>query len=122
MNPTTNNFSEKPRWQSYLLLHLTLLLYAVGSVFAKYAGLSNDFWKTILFLALEFAMLGAYALLWQLILKNTPLTTAYANRAICVVWSYLFGFLLFGETLTLGKGIGIILVIVGILVLVTTDD
>lgn len=55
-----------------LLLHGTLLIYAVVSVFAKLAGLrlaAQDAGMTLAFLAAEAAALLAYSLLWQLVLR-----------------------------------------------------
>ena len=42
------------------------------------------------------AALVVYAFGWQQVIKHLPLTTAYANKAITVVWGILLGFLLFG--------------------------
>lgn len=58
-----------------LLLHGTLLIYAVVSVFAKLAGLrlaAQDAGMTLAFLAAEAAALLAYSLLWQQALRRMP--------------------------------------------------
>ena len=37
------------------------------------------------------AALVAYAFGWQQVIKHLPLTTAYANKAVTVVWGILLG-------------------------------
>ena len=59
-------------------------------------------------------LLGVYAIAWQQIIKVLPLTTAFANKAVTVVWGLIWGMLFFGERLTAGKLIGALLVIVGV--------
>ena len=65
---------------------------------------------------------GAAAVGWQQVIKHLPLTTAYANKAITVVWGILLGFLLFGESITLRQFIGAAVIIVGIVLFVRADN
>ena len=111
--------------KNLLLLHGTLLVYAVVSVFAKLAGLRMADGRrgaTLLFLALEVLTLGAYSILWQQVLKRMPLSFAYSNKGVCTLWTALFGLILFGETLTLGKAVGILVVLAGVLLVVTDHE
>ena len=94
----------------------------MASVFAKFAGLAGNTKDTFFYIALQFMSLAIYALIWQVVLKSMPLATAYANKAICVVWSYVFGVILFGEHITIGKAIGVALVVAGILLVVSDDE
>ena len=108
-----------------LLLHGTLLIYAVVSVFAKLAGLymSGQQWgMTLVFLALEAGCLGVYSILWQQALKRMPLHFAFANKAVCTLWAILFGRLIFGESLTWGKAVGVIVVLIGVILVVTDHE
>lgn len=108
-----------------LLLHGTLLLYAVVSVFAKLAGLrmaSEETGATLVFLALELLTLVGYSLLWQVTLRRMPLSFAYANKGVCTLWTALFGLLLFGESLTWGKALGIAVVLIGVVLVVTDHE
>ena len=110
--------------KSLLLLHMTLFLYAIVSVFAKKAGLSMaalEVPQTFLWLGLELCTLVFYTLLWQKTLGLMPLNVAYSNKAICTLWSCLFGVLFFEEKLTPGKAIGIFIVLVGVWLVVTDD-
>ena len=45
------------------------------------------------------AILGIYAIGWQQVIKRMPLTTAYANKAVTLVWGLVWGLLLFHEQL-----------------------
>ncbi|NLV58786.1 MAG: transporter [Clostridiales bacterium] len=117
--------SPRPDIRSYLFLHLTLLLYSLASVFAKYAGLYRlaGLWETTLvFVGLEFLALLVYTLLWQLILRRVDLSFAYSNRAVCTLWTILFGLLFFGEEITWGKAVGILVVLAGVVLVVTDHD
>ena len=65
------------------------------------------------------AALGAYSILWQQVLKRMPLNFAYSNKGVCTLWTCLFGILFFGESLTLGKAAGILVVLLGVWLVVT---
>lgn len=105
-----------------MALHALLVLYSLSSVMSKFASgfepLSLEF--CLCYLAVLF-LLGLYAIGWQQVLKRLPLTTAFANKAITVIWGFVWGVLAFGESLTMGKVVAALLIVVGI-VLTTRDD
>lgn len=108
-----------------LLLHGTLLIYAVVSVFAKMAGLymgGQQWMQALVWLALEAGALGVYSILWQQVLKRMPLNFAFANKAVCTLWTLVFGRLIFGETITWGKALGILVVLIGVILVVTDHE
>ena len=124
-DPTVNRAAARVPAKDFLLLHITLLLYAVVSVLGKYAGVNLAIRETtlgIVFMALEFLALGVYAVLWQQTLKRMPLSFAYSNKGVCTLWSCLFGLLFFGESLTWGKAIGILVVLVGVWLVVSDHE
>ena len=51
-----------------------------------------------------------------------PLTTAYANRGITVVWGIFWGAVIFGEAVTPFKLVGAALIIAGIALFPENDD
>ncbi len=107
----------------YLLgLHILLLLYSAGSIFSKlasgYSFLSAGF---ILCYGIVLLLLGIYAVFWQQIIKRLPLMTAYANKAVTVVWGIVWGALIFHEEITWGKALGAVLVIAGVILYVSGD-
>ena len=110
-------------WKIYLALHLLLMAYSVSGIFSKLAA-EQDFlsFKFCLYYAGVIGILGIYAIGWQQIIKRMPLTTAFSNKAITVVWGILWGMLFFGETLTVGKAVGAILVIGGVILFAVSDE
>lgn len=99
----------------YLALHSILLLYSLAGVFSKLA--SGQPFLTLRFCLLYsgvLAILGFYALAWQQIIKRLPLTTAFANKAVTTAWGLVWGALFFHESITLGKVLGVALIILGV--------
>ena len=99
----------------FFLLHLLLLIYSLSEVFSKLAAgkpfMSPGF---ILFYGLVIAVLFLYAVGWQQVIKQMPLSSAYANKAVTTVWGMIWGVILFGERITAGKVIGIALIVLGV--------
>lgn len=67
-------------------------------------------------------LLGIYAVGWQQIIKHLPLTTAFANKAVTVVWGIIWGCAFFHEMITPGKVIGAVLVIMGVVLYAYADS
>jgi len=106
----------------FLALHLLLLLFAFTTVLSKLAAGENFLsLRFCLFFGGEFVLLGIYALGWQQILKRLPLTVAYTNKAVTLVWSMVFGVLLFHEQIRLKQVIGCALAVAGVLLFVKAD-
>lgn len=103
------------RGRVLLGLHLLLIVYSLSSVLSKlsgrYAWQEPGFWLCLFGV---FGLLGLYALGWQQVIKRLPLTTAFANKAVTVVWGLVWGALLFQEAVTPGKLAGCALVIAGV--------
>ena len=58
----------------------------------------------------------AYAnmIIWQQILKRMPLTVAYANKPVTLIWGIIWGALIFGEKITVNMLIGAAVIFAGI--------
>lgn len=114
---------KSKKWKDYLLLHGALLLYSTGSFYSKTAA-GKEFLSPAfcLFYGLMLLNLVIYAVLWQQILKRFPLTVAFANKAVVIVWGILWGALVFHETITLRMVIGAIIIILGVVVVVTDHE
>ena len=103
------------RGRVLLGLHLLLAVYSLSSVVSKLSGRYN--WPEpgfFLCIAGVFGLLGLYALGWQQVIKRMPLTAAFANKAVTVVWGLVWGVLLFNEAVTPGKLAGCALVMAGL--------
>lgn len=97
------------------------MVYSLGGICSKkaaeYSVLSLPF---IVWYGGLVIILGIYAIGWQQVIKRMPLTTAFANKAVTIVWGIIWGFVFFKEVITIGKVLGAMLVIVGVL-LYSTD-
>lgn len=79
--------------RNIIQLQLVVIIYTISSVMSKIAaGYRQDIVKFILFFALEFLILGLYAILWQQLIKKFDLSVAYANRSMALLWSMLWAF------------------------------
>lgn len=109
--------------KTIIALNILLLFFSLGGVFSKMAsGQPVLSIKFILCYGTLLLIMFAYAIGWQQIIKRLPLTTAYANRAIDVVWGLIWGLLFFDEKITIGKIIGAIIVIAGVVLYVTGEE
>ena len=113
--------------KNYALLHATIVLFSLTSVFSKFAsgfyndgGLSSPFLYLFIFRML--ATCGIYALVWQRVIKKFDLNVAYANRTVYIVWSQVWAVLIFHENLSVNNIIGIVILFIGVLVVTTHDE
>lgn len=114
---------NKASINDYIFLHAILLLYSLTGIFSKLAS-QNEFlsFKFIVFYGLALMGLFIYAILWQQVLKKLPLTTAFANKSITVVWGMFWGTMFFREKISLFMIIGAVIIIGGIYLVVTDHE
>ena len=113
---------SRTQGRTLLLLPILLLFYSLSDVMSKLAAGFD-------FLSLGFVVcyggllviLAGYAIGWQQVIKRMPLTTAYANRGITVVWGIFWGALFFSEAITPGKIAGAVMVVAGIVLFSLAD-
>ena len=74
------------------------------------------------FYGLVLLNLFVYAIVWQQILKKLPLVTAFANKAVTVIWGMLWGMLIFKEKITGWNVLGAAIIMVGIFLVVNADE
>ena len=102
--------------KSLILLNILLLVYSLEGVCSKTAaGESFLSIRFCIFYGLVLVILGIYAICWQQLIKRLPLTLAYANKAVTLVWGMIWGILFFSEKVTLLKAIGVVITIGGVL-------
>ena len=117
------SLERKTTWKVILCLHLILFLYSLESVCSKMAAAQEMFsFKFFLFYGLVLFFLFFYALAWQRILKYMPLTVAYANKGITIIWGMIWGAVLFNEAITLKTIIGGAIILAGIFMVVTNNE
>lgn len=105
-----------------IILHIVLFIYSSIGIMSKFASAEPfmSFKFIILYGGVVFALF-LYALVWQQLLKKLPLITAYANKAVTVIWGIVWGFLIFHEEITLPKIVGALIIIVGVYLVVSAD-
>ena len=106
-----------------ILLNILLAIYSLGGICSKFAAQQEflSFWF-IFFYGLVILNLGIYAIVWQQIIKHLPLNTAYANKAVTIVWGILWGFIFFQEQIKWNMLLGAAIVIVGVVLVVRADE
>lgn len=106
-----------------ILLHLLLLGYSCGTICSKkaasYPFLSLGF---LFFYGMVLLIMVLYAFAWQQILKNMSLITAYANKAITVIWGLVWGYFIFDEKVNYNNIIGAVIIMAGVYFVVTGED
>ena len=107
----------------YIVLQMIILIYSLGGICSKTAA-SKEFlsFEWILFYGLVLLSLGIYAVLWQQVLKKVNLNVAYASKAVTLIWSTLWGVLIFHETISWNNIFGGVIVLAGVILMVTGGD
>ena len=114
----TNNSSLK----YYFALHIVILFYSMGGIFSKLASKQEFF--SIKFCLCYMCIIGilfVYAIVWQQVLKYIPLTTAFCNKAVTIIWGIVWGTLVFKETIKINMIVGAFIVIIGVIIVVKSD-
>ena len=113
---------NKSKIKTLFLLHIMLMIYSMSGIGSKMESkqefLSTEF---CFYYAMIIILLGFYAIGWQQIIKRLPLTMAFANKAVTIVWGIIWGVVFFDEAITAGKIIGAILVIIGVVIYAKSD-
>ncbi len=100
-----------------------LMVYSMSGICSKLAaGESFLSARFCIYYAVIIVLLGVYAIGWQQVIKRIPLTTAFANKAVTVVWGIVWGWFFFGESITPGKLIGAGMVIAGVVLFAKSDE
>ena len=106
-----------------IILHIILALFSISGIFSKLAaGEEMLSAKWIVYYGAVLAFLFVYAIAWQQIIKKMPIVTAYANKAVMVIWGIIWGFVFFSEVITIQKIIGAIIITAGVYLVVTGDE
>ncbi len=100
-----------------------VIIYSFCGVFqklaARYSMLSIQF---LMFYGCSIGILFIYAILWQIILRKVPLTTAYSNRAVAMIWSLIWSAFLFHESISWNQVIGAIIICYGVYKVMTAEE
>ena len=98
------------------------MLYPLSSILMKYAAMSdNDLTKVLLF-GLSIVVLGVFSILWQILLKRVDLVKAYIFKSTTIIWTVIYGIILFNENININKVLGIIIVMIGTTIVILSDN
>ncbi len=105
-----------------LKIQSIICFFSIISVLSKYAS-------TFEFLSFQFMIIYGiilmsfmiYAFFWQKLLMKNSLFKVYSNRALLVVYTLVWGVLLFNETVTVYNILGVVLIVSGIIVVFNDD-
>ena len=102
-------------FKQVVVLLLVFLLYSFEPIAAKYT--SQQEWNTFAFwlgLGAVFGILGLYAIFWQQLLKQIPLSVAYMFRGSTLIFVLIMSVILLRDTVTLYNCIGALMIVSGI--------
>ena len=115
-NSEKNKTNKKHTWILYLVLLISIFISTLSGVCAKFAASQPIFsFKFFLYYGLEILILGIYAIIWQQVIKRLNLAIAYSFKASALIWTLVWGLIIFNETINATKIIGVAIVIVGII-------
>lgn len=90
-------------------------IYACTGICTKMASRQEILsWPYLLWIAGAVGVMGVYALLWQQVIRQMPISTAYMFKGTSLIFVLLFSALLFGEGITTNNLIGSAIIIAGI--------
>ena len=103
-------------------LHLLLAVYSLSDVCSKTAaGAPFMSFRFLFFYGCVLGLLGVYAIGWQQVIRRLPLTVAFANRAVTVVWGVVWGVLFFREQVSPLRLVGAALILAGVVLFARAD-
>lgn len=109
---------KKIKVRDIILLQLIVIIYTLSGTSAKFASFEEFLSiRFLMFYAIEIALLGVYAILWQQMIKRIDLSIAYANRSVALFWSMIWASLIFNENISLNNIIGVLIVILGTIII-----
>ncbi len=117
------NKSNSTRIKTFIGLHGLLMLYSMRGICSKRASMTEGInLEFAIYYSIIIVLLGVYAIGWQQVIKRLPLTTAFANKAITIIWGIVWGKVFFGEAVTVGKIIGAGVVMLGVILYSLADS
>ncbi len=106
-----------------LQFHLFLMVSSVFGIASKLAAGEKMFsFRFFFFYAVVLLNLGVYAIVWQQLIKRMSLTTAYASKAVSIIWGVIWGCLFFKEMISFRQIVAILVIIAGVILVVTDKE
>lgn len=107
---------KKKTFFLFILLHMNFLIYFSSGLVGKYASKNPIFSFPFLVLYLcSLFLMFLYSIFWQQLLKKIPISIAYANKSVIIIWGLCSGYILFNEAITFKMLVGVVMIIIGII-------
>lgn len=117
-----NEYAWKKKAGLFLVLHLSILVSSLSGICSKMAARQDTLPAFLFWYGGVLLIMAVYAVVWQQILKKMPLTVAYANKPVSLIWGMIWGSLIFHEKITWNMVIGAAVIFSGIWMVVTADE
>ena len=72
-------------------------------------------WKLIALVTAMILLLGVYAFVWQIVIKQAKIAIVYANKSSYLFWTQLAAVFIFGERVSICNVLGIVLIFSGVI-------
>lgn len=115
-------YAWKKNMGLFLVLHISLLVSSLSGICSKMAARQDTIPGFLFWYGGVLLIMGVYAVVWQQILKRLPLTVAYANKPVSLIWGMIWGSLIFREKITWNMVLGAAVIFAGIWMVVTADE
>ena len=115
-------YAEKKNAGLFIVLHISLLFSSLSGVCSKMAAAQTDLKGFGMWYFAVLLIMAVYAVIWQQILKKLPLTVAYANKPVSLIWGMVWGSFFFEETVNAGKILGALIIITGVYLVVSEKE
>ena len=108
--------------KKYILLAIIIYaIFPISSVLMKYASININIVIKISLFCASIGVLGIFSILWQKLLKNVDLVKAYVFKSTTVIWSAIYGVLLFEEKISINMILGLGITTLGIIITILGD-
>lgn len=109
--------SIKKNYIGIILILISSFTLAAGQLFWKISAGEN-----LYFLALGFVLYGSGAILMIVAYKHGSLSVLHPMMSVSYVFAFIMGFSFLNENISLGKIVGLILIILGCFLIGGSDD
>ncbi|HBG66124.1 MAG TPA: hypothetical protein DDW78_06600 [Treponema sp.] len=102
----------------FFVMYGAFFIYSLSGIFSKIAS-RQEFLSPVylLCLAAMLCIMALYALLWQKVLEQIPLSVAMSQKPLVLLLGFLWSFALFKETISIRGVAGIACILLGIAVI-----
>lgn len=93
-------------------------IFPLSSVIMKIAANQENFIIKMVLFGLSIGVLGIFSLLWQKLLEKVDLVKAYIFKSTTIIWTVIYGMILFNEQITISMILGMTITTIGVIITV----